>query len=146
MNRKLMGIGLALALTGCDEESVRQTTLYNTTTTKSSLASDGIVIGTLRDGREVRRYDLLFNKPDRTYTEYHHVYVIDGMATMSDNHRVRHGKSTYDKVEVTAYDGGKLTEAQVLKLAEEVKAKQNDRAKAERAEYDRLKEKYGEGQ
>lgn len=71
----------------------------NAMVNEATLKTNGDYMGTLPDGREVRRYRI---ENARYYP--HYVYVVKGAATQTTNHLVTAGKTTYNQVDVVAQD------------------------------------------
>lgn len=139
MKRLIIVIACALMLSGC-KDGVVQVTRANVAANEQTLKSGAsTLLGQLPDGREVRRYVLMYNEPNSQYSREHYVYIVDQTATVTTNYKQVEGKQTFIGTNAVVYDGGALTEEQLMKLASEVKQKRED---AERAEYDRLKLKY----
>ena len=67
------------------------------------LSTNGESVGTLPDGREVRRWSVW----DTAGYYAHTIYVVDGATTISDNYRVPVGKTTRPAVEATVIINGK---------------------------------------
>jgi len=87
--RFLLVFVLCIFLTGCSTYTPEQVVGINNTT----LSSGGEVVGTLSDGRELRRYEI-YNQHERN----HWVYVVGDTVTV--NKTVRQGKTTSNRVEV----------------------------------------------
>jgi hypothetical protein len=99
----------SLLLAGCEPglenydpntppESEVQARRYN----EVQLAKDGVTVGRLPDGREVKIWDL--RDPDNHY--YHnYVYVVESAKSIvTENREERHGKIMIHRVDVTAND------------------------------------------
>jgi hypothetical protein len=80
---------LCIFLTGCTTYTPEEVTSINNTT----LSSGGERVGTLSDGRELRRYEI-YNEGRHN----HWVYVVGDAVTV--NKTVRQGKVTSNRVEV----------------------------------------------
>ena len=78
---------LCMSFVGCasDKEVLR--------INNSTLSGDGELVGTFKDGRELRRYEIY-----RSGTHNHFVYIVDNVVTI--NRTVNQGKTNSHKVDV----------------------------------------------
>jgi hypothetical protein len=87
--RKFILVALLLvACVGCGD---------NTHEIRNHLGTMGTVIGTLPDGRDVRRYDINYGAFGRT----HYVYVVDSTTSVSSNFTVPQGKTSRSETHTT---------------------------------------------
>lgn len=97
MNRLLILALLSmLTVTGCS----RQVTIEDIDKAQAysarQLKSDGLLMGTLPDGREVRGYCLDNPHDNRSY---HWVYVVEDASSTTVNRQVASGKTIVNRVE-----------------------------------------------
>lgn len=88
MRKFILAALLLVACVGCGD---------NTHEIKNHLGTMGTVIGTLPDGRDVRRYDIDYGVFGRT----HHIYVVDGTTSVTNNFHVQHGKTSHNETQTT---------------------------------------------
>jgi len=70
---------------------------------RGSLSNNGEVVGTLPDGREVKRWGVW--SPSGNY--WHTIYVVDGATSVSDNYQRPAGKTTVPSTEATIIVNGR---------------------------------------
>jgi hypothetical protein len=87
--RFLLVFVLCIFLTGCTTYTPEQVSVMN----EKTLSSEGELIGTLSDGREVRRYEIYI-----LHQANHWIYVVGDTVTV--NKTVRQGKVNSNRVEV----------------------------------------------
>lgn len=101
---RLLFCALVFVMLGCTNYDSPSVVREN----RENLAGPGFSVGVLPDGRSVVRYRI-----DMGSAHEHWIYVVDGAATVSQNHRIQNGKSSYNAVQVVI-DGQKFVLSPVV--------------------------------
>lgn len=101
---RLLFCALVFVMFGCTKYDSPSVVREN----RENLAGPGFSVGALPDGRNVVRYRI-----DMGNANDHWIYVVDGTATVSQNHEAQSGKTSYNAVQVVI-DGQKFVLSPVV--------------------------------
>lgn len=97
------------------------------------------VIGTLSTGQTVSVAALRYTD-DKGYRYKHYLYLVSGAPSQTMNWSEQSGKTTIPRVNATLTLSPQATPEDIMKLAEQLHAEQDER---DRAEWTRLNQKFG---
>ena len=142
--RKYIAVGALTAivggLSGCESDTEYQMRMQAVAAVNQQNMSQGMkVVGTTSDGMEIKRIVINYLPRKDSSIKNHYVYVVG--STISVNYEDRVGKAKEARTVVTADVSGRVDEQKVLEMAEQIRKKNEER---DRAEYERLREKFGE--
>ena len=137
---RLISLGLTMILLqGCHSAEERKVIREEINELNIKAIQSPIVVGTLSTGQEIKRINIQYLCSNCSYPKEHYVYIVDN--TISVNYDVPSGKSVVNEVSVTHTQSNLIDDKTILEMAEKIKKEIEDK---DRAEYQRLKEKYSQ--
>lgn len=141
-NKLWLAVALVTALTGCEKsnQEIANIRAADSEINRASIASPEIV-GVLANGTPLQRISLQRSgECTGCTTRTHYIYIVDGARSQTVNWVQREGKMDVQYTQATIQLPPSASAEEVIKLADDLKKKQDD---AERAQWKKLDQKYG---